>query len=87
MLYNRPLHRLGQVGVVVCNDARLVANAVVDILDAALAQKLVALLEGNLDDAAELGELLGCVVLDVGDTLKVRNELLGDVLPTCAGEM
>lgn len=36
-------------------------DAVEDVLDAALAEELVALAEGHLDDAAQLGELLGRV--------------------------
>jgi hypothetical protein len=77
------LDGLCEVGVVVGDDAGLVADAVVDVLDAVLAEELVALSEGDLDDAAELGELLCGVVLDVGDALKVADELLGDVLPAC----
>ncbi len=77
------LDGLCEVGVVVGDDAGLVADAVVDVLDAVLAEELVALAEGDLDDAAELGELLCGVVLDVGDALKVADELLGDVLPAC----
>ncbi len=78
------LDGLGKVGVVVSNDTGLFADAVVDVLDTVLAEELVALTEGDLDDTTELGKLLGGVVLDVGDTLEVADELLGDVLPACS---
>lgn len=38
-------------------------------LETVLAEELVAGLEGNLDDGAELSELLGGVALNVGDAL------------------
>ena len=40
-------------------------------LHAVLAEELVASLERDLDDGSELGELLGGVVLNVGDALEV----------------
>ena len=83
VLYDGALDGLGKVGVVVSNDTGLVTDAVVDVLDTVFTEELVALAEGDLDDTAELGELLGGVVLDVGNTLKVADKLLGDVLPAC----
>jgi len=96
VLHDRALDRLGEVGVVVGDEASALAlheregregggegwnqstplaravepresaregthDAVEDVLDAALAEELVALAEGHLDDAAQLGELLGRV--------------------------
>ena len=81
VLHNGALDSLGQVGVVISDHASLVADAVVNVLDAILAEELVALAERNLDDTSKLGELLGGVVLNVGDSLKVADQLLGDVLP------
>jgi hypothetical protein len=81
VLDNASLDGFAEVGVVVCNDARLVADRVVDILDTVLAEELVALAEGDLDDTAELGEFFGSVVLDIGNALKVGNQLLDNVLP------
>ncbi len=80
------LDGLGEVGWWISDDTGLVADAVVDVLDTVLTEELVALTEGDLDDTTELGELLGSVVLDVGDTLEVADELLGDVLPACVKE-
>lgn len=72
---------LAQVGVVIGNDARLVADIVVDVLQTVFAQELIAGLEGDLDDGAEFGEFFGGVVLDIGNALKVSDKLLGDSLP------
>ena len=83
VLHNGALHGLGQVRVLVRDHARLVADVVEDVLHTVLTKELVTLTQGHLDHTAELGHLLGGVVLNVGDTLKVRNELLGDVLPAC----
>jgi len=60
----------------------LVADGVEDILHTALAEELVSGPEGDLDDRAELGELLGGVGLDVGDALKVGDEHLDNLLPS-----
>lgn len=81
VLNNASLDCFTEVGVVVCNDARLVADAVVNVLDAVFAEELVALAKGDLDDASELGEFLGSVVLNVGNAFKVGNQLLDNVLP------
>lgn len=75
------LDRLCEVGVMVSDDTGLVADAVVDVLDTVFAEELVALAEGDLNDTTELGQLLGGVVLDIGNTLEVADELLCDVLP------
>lgn len=83
VLNDGALNGLGEIGMVVSNDTGLVTDSVVDVLDTVLAEELVALAEGDLDDTTELSELLGSVVLDVGNTLKVADELLGDVLPAC----
>lgn len=38
-------------------------------------------MEGNLNDTAELGELLGSVLLNVGNAFKVGNQVLCNSLP------
>lgn len=81
VLNDRALDRLTKVGMMIGNDAGLVANVVVDVLKTVLAEELVSGSEGNLDDCAEFGEFFSRVVLDVGDTLEVGNELFGDGLP------
>lgn len=40
-------------------------------LDTTFTQELVSMPERNLDDGSQLGQLLGGVGLDIGDTLKV----------------
>jgi len=40
-------------------------------LDTTFAQELVSVPKGNLNDGSQLGQLLGGVGLDIGDTLKV----------------
>jgi hypothetical protein len=72
MLDDARVERAGEIGMLVCYDARLIANGIEYILKPALAEKLVSGAERNLNDAAELGELLGRVVLDVGDALRVK---------------
>lgn len=50
-------------------------------LETAFAQELVASTKRDLDDGAELRHLACDVVLNVRDTLKVRNKLFDDGLP------
>lgn len=61
----------GQRRVRVGNDPGLVSDGVENILHTALAEELVSGSERDLDNSTELGELLGGVGLDVGDSLKV----------------
>lgn len=83
VLDNRSLNSLGKVSVVVRNSAGLLADTVENVLETVLTEELVALAEWHLDNTTELGHLLGRVVLNVGDALKVRDEHLDDVLPAC----
>jgi hypothetical protein len=53
------------------NDSSLVTDGVEDVLDTALTEELVSVTEGNLNDGSELGELLGGIGLDIGDSLEV----------------
>lgn len=61
----------GQRRVRVGNDPGLVSDGVKDILHTTFTEELVSGSERDLDDSSELGELLGSVGLDVGDTLEV----------------
>jgi hypothetical protein len=65
----------GQRRVRVGNDPGLVSDGVENILHTAFTEELVSGSERDLDDSSELGELLGSVGLDVGNTLEVGWEL------------
>lgn len=82
MLYDGAINGASKIGVLVCDDASFVSDCVVDILETALAEELVARAEGNLYDGAESSELLCSVVLDVGNALKIGDELLDDGFPS-----
>lgn len=56
------------------NETSLVSNGVEDILHTAFTEELVSGPERDLDNSTKLGELLGSVGLDVGDTLEVGYE-------------
>jgi hypothetical protein len=71
VLNNRGFDGSSEGRVRVGDHTSLVPDGVEDILHAALAQELVSRSEGDLDDGAKLGELLGGVGFDIGDTLKV----------------
>lgn len=81
VLNDGALDRLAQVGMMVSDDAGLVADVVVDVLKTVLAKELIPSFEWDLNYRSELGEFLGGVVLDVGDAFKVANQLLRDSLP------
>jgi hypothetical protein len=66
-----PCQRRVRVG----NDPGLVSDGVEDILHTTFTEELVSGSEWDLDNSSELGELLGSVGLDVGNTLKVGWEL------------
>jgi hypothetical protein len=72
VLHDRAINCATKVGMMIRNHAGLVPNIIENILEASLAKELVPRAEGDLDDAAELGEFPGGVVLDVRDAFKVR---------------
>jgi len=71
VLDDRRLDSPGQGRVRVGNDPGLVPDGVKDILHTAFTEELVSGSEWDLDNSSELGEFLGSVGLDVGNTLKV----------------
>ena len=71
MLDDGGLDGPGEGRVRVGNDPGLVSDGVEDILHTTLTQELVSGSEWDLDDGTELGQFLGGVGLDVGDTLEV----------------
>ena len=78
VLDDRAVDRPTKVRVVVSDRASLIANGVVGVLEAPLAEELVAGTEGDLNYRAELRHLLRRVVLDVRDALGLgesHNEL------------
>jgi len=82
VLDNGRLDGPGKRRVRVGNDPGLVSDGVEDILHTAFTEELVSGSEWDLNNGSELGELLGSVGLDVGNTLKVGNEHLDDLLPS-----
>jgi hypothetical protein len=69
MLNDARVECTGKIGVLVRDDPRLVSDGVEHILETALTEELVSCTERNLDNTPELGELLGRIVLDIGDAL------------------
>lgn len=61
-----------KVGMLVSHSPGLVANGVVDVLETAFAEELVAGFEGDLDEASEFDHLLGRVVFYIGEALDDR---------------
>lgn len=72
VLNNGVVDSTPQVCMLIGNDAGLVADVVVDVLQTAFAQELVSGTEGDLDNTCELSKLLGGVGLDVGDALEQK---------------
>lgn len=81
MLNNRTVNGLAKIGVLVCNRPGSVPNAIKDVLQATLAQELIASPEWHLDYCGETGVLACNSTLNICDAAKVGYELLDDEFP------
>lgn len=77
MLHDRAINRAPKIGMMIRNHACLVSYIIENVLEASLAEELVASAEGDLDDTPKLGEFPGGVVLNIRDAFKVHCSSVG----------
>lgn len=82
MLDNRAFDSLSEIRVMVSDDAGLVSDVIVNILESFFTKELISRFKRNLDDGTKFSKFFGSIVLYVSDALKVGNELFGDGLPS-----
>jgi len=82
MLDDRRVNGTTEISVLVSDDASLVSDRVVDILDPALAQELVPSLERYLNNSTKLGKFACSIVFNICNAFKVGNKLFDDGFPS-----